>query len=288
MRAHIRPTREDGWWRWILSGPWQPKYADQIRRRGPLALELNEAWGFVGDNLDFLGDVPELLELQVIHHHLLDDRGVEHCSNLRSLDLNTYSDTSPDFSRFRQLESCSIEWRGAASSLLEVQTLHRLAIQNPPWPDLYPFQALAGLVSLTLGNARRLRSLAGAKSLRSLESLVVYLAPRLASLAGIEELGSLVNLELEDCRTVNSLEPAGDLRRIRSIHFTGRGMVDNLDPLQNLNNLEELWLGGTKVADGRLTPLLNLPALREVRFRNRPEYDISSEALTAELATRTR
>lgn len=280
---------DDGWERWVLNGFWRSEYADQIRDSGLLALELNEVRGFEGYDLGFLSDIPELLELWVVHHHLDDDSGISQCPKLRRLNLNTYSTTSPEFERFTQLEDCYLEWRPAATSLLSVQTLRRLQVQNPPWSDLGPLQELTGLVHLVFGNARRLVAVDGIESMRSIESLTVRRATKLPSLAGIESLGSLRRLEVNSCRKVSSLEPVRPLQQLQYLHVAEGGSLDSLQPIKELVNLQELWFyGSTNVADGRVKFLVDLPALREVRFQDRRHYDAKRDAIKTVLQSRSR
>jgi len=51
------------------------------------------------------------------------------------------------------------------------------------------------------------------------------------------------------------------------------GTIESFKPLGRLHRLEELHAWGTTVvADGDLTPVAQLPMLREVRMRNRRHY----------------
>lgn len=278
---------DDRWERWVLRGLWLPEYADHIRRSGLLALELNEVRGFQGYELGFLRDIPELQELWIVHHHLDDDSGVTHCVNLRKLVLNTYSRTSPEFGQLTQLQDCYIEWRPAATSLLQVETLHRLHVQNPPWEDLRALQASRGLVDLRFGSARRFTSMDGVESMRSLESFKVHGASKLSSLTGIESLDSLRSLEVNSCRKVCSLEPVRPLRRLQYLHLSEGGHIDSLLPIKGMLDLQELWFyGSTNVVDGRVKFLADMPSLREVRFQNRRHYDAKRDTIDAVLHSR--
>lgn len=273
--------------RWVLHGAWQAEYAARIRRSGILALEINPARGFVGEDLEFLKDIPELEILEVIDHHLVDDTGVGHCETLQRLVLNTYAKTSPDFSRLSQLTDLYIEWRQAASAVYDQVQYKRLRIQSFPETDLSALRALTGLTRLAVADARGLASLTGLERLARLEFLGVYRAPKLRSLKGVEALHRLLALEIQQCRDVDSLDSIAGLTTLRRLLFAENGTIPTLAPLAEMRQLEEFhFYGSSKVKDGAIRQLLDLPNLRKVSLQNRRHYDISARGLEEILGRR--
>lgn len=268
----------DGHNKWVMHGPWRPGHAQLMRESGVFSLELNETKGFVGDDLDFLVEVPELRELEVIHHHLKDDSGVTHCKSLRRLVLNTYARSSPDFAQLKDLEDCYLEWREAAQSIYRSPQVKRLRIQSYPEVDLTTLALLDRLTALSIGAASKLRDLTGIMELRRLEFLGLYAARRLYTLEGIESLHRLEVLEIQECKRVASLEPVRELTELRRLLFAESGPIPSLAPLDRLPRLEEfLFYGSTRVDDGLIRRLLELQLLRKVAYQNRSHYDISRE-----------
>jgi internalin A len=72
---------------------------------------------------------------------------------------------------------------------------------------------------------------------------------------------------------LTSLASVEPLRHLRFLSFSQSGDLDSLSPLSNLTELRELYAWGTtRVLDGDLSPLFELPALYDVRMRDRRNY----------------
>jgi hypothetical protein len=82
-----------------------------------------------------------------------------------------------------------------------------------------------------------------------------------------------VELSLEECRSLGALDEIEPLGNLRVLNVGDCGPIESVAPLAGLKHLEYVsaW-GTTQVLDGDLTPLIRLPALREVRMRDRREY----------------
>src|SRR5262249_47227211 len=94
-------------------------------------------------------------------------------------------------------------------------------------------------------------------------------------------LGSLGLLGLQAARDLSPLAGLSGLRRLEvsraGIEESDLVRPDSLRPLAGLDQLEELVLDGAVVADGDLSPLVGLPALRRLRLYAPP----AGPALTA-------
>jgi internalin A len=108
----------------------------------------------------------------------------------------------------------------------------------------------------------------------------------LRDISDLESLaGSLRDLEFEACPALDSLDEIGSLHNLQFFGFSDCGDVESLAPIAALRQLEELhaW-GSTRVLDGDLSPLANLPRLRDVRMRSRRNYRPSVPGVMAALS----
>ena len=126
---------------------------------------------------------------------------------------------------------------------------------------------------LELYEPAQLKSLAGVEEFHSLAGLHVFLAPDLKDIAPIKTATGLLEFELEGCPRVEFLDPLTGLGDLRFVSVSDCGTIESFRPLGHLHRLEELHAWGTTVvSDGDLTPVAQLPMLREVRMRNRRHY----------------
>src|SRR5262249_47587656 len=92
----------------------------------------------------------------------------------------------------------------------------------------------------------------------------------LSALAALTGLRSLRMLGLQAARDLSPLAGLTGLRRLEvsraGIEESDLVRPDSLRPLAGLDQLEELLLDGAVVADGDLSPLVGLPALRRLRL----------------------
>jgi hypothetical protein len=120
-------------------------------------------------------------------------------------------------------------------------------------------------LSVRHADANDLQFLAG---LATLETLTVWQCPKLMRLDGVERLTRLTALYLNDLGAIESLAPLAALTGLRILALTGgiwktQGLP-SLVPLRALSRLEQLHLRSTKVVDGDLRPLADLPQLNRL------------------------
>ncbi len=142
-----------------LSGPWRPEFAKRFASGEYVALEVNDSKGFVGEDLEFLAEVPSLRELHVISG-LTSDAGVRHCRNLNTLTLTTASVDPVDFKGFTELREVFLSDLKGKESILELQELRSLYSYNFPsrtWRTFVHLRPCDASVSVQLGDFRRSR-----------------------------------------------------------------------------------------------------------------------------------
>lgn len=259
-----------------LRGPWRSEYVSYFERDDYVALELNDEFGFVAEDLEFLAEVPSLRELVVVSG-VASDRGLRHCTGLTHLSLTTASTDFVDFTGFAQLKQAYLGEIAGKESVFRVTQLESLYVYGYPAQDLRPLDQLAMLRRLQLGPARRLAALDGLERLSALRFLGVYRAPRLHNIDSVVSAASLDELELYGCRGLSDVSAIGNLRSLRRLLLIDCGQIASLGPLRRCPKLETLlFYGSTNVEDGKLSVLDNL---REVSFQNRRHYDRRRESL---------
>jgi hypothetical protein len=268
--------------RMVVRGPWSATTLDAARSCAIKELELNHAKGWVGEDLRFLSGLSDILEsFTIIDFAINDVAYINDLALLRFLDVNTYCKTELRFSQLPRLEECSLEWRPKARSLYEHRALKRLFLNK--WndgSDLARFSGMTQLESLRLCSPTRLESLAGIDTLTRLNRLELALASRLTSLAGVEKLADMQCLEIHSCRKIGDISHVASLRRLGGLSIINCGDIKSIRPLRGLLKLEKvLFYESTNVIDGDLSPLKELPHLKQVAFMERPHYSLTRQDL---------
>lgn len=187
----------------ILKGAWSDEIGSYMRNNKILALRLTDSFGFKGDDLSFLPELPFLRSLELYYWEAKGIRVIESVPQLEVLGLQTKSTQKIDFSAFSNLRVALITWSSGLGSLLEVASIETLNIKNYPHKNLEPITSMVGLKQLYL-TSRKLESLTGIEQLGSLELLDLYNCPILASTTGTEQHPKLKTIKLEACNRVSA------------------------------------------------------------------------------------
>lgn len=167
-----------------------------------------------------------------------------------------------------------------AESLFLCTRLERLALSR--YSGRFTRELFANLKSLKVLflSAVQLGDLTPLQELSKLEALTVAAAKGLQSLGGIEAMHRLRSLTIESSRGLGSLQPIGDLVDIKRLWLHNCGPINTLKPLEKLIQLREVTLSGnTKVIDGDLSVLRELPQLKTVCVVDQPHYRPRAEAV---------
>ncbi|GAA0973571.1 hypothetical protein ENKNEFLB_00465 [Nocardioides aquaticus] len=259
----------------VLQGRWTPAAAEPFTSGRAQRLVVNHALGADEPDLGFLEGLP-VRELVVLDRRVRSLKPVEALgANLSKLSVTTHPSAVLDLGRLPGLLELAAEWsqvRGSWASA-SASGLLRAALRGYTAADLIPLGAAPGLVQVDLKDRPRLESLRGASALPALRRLAVVGAAALTDIDDLRTLGRLEELELEACRGVGALDAVADCRALTRFNASDCGDVASLRPLRDLARLRHLRLyGTTRVLDGDLSVLADLPVLEDLRMRSRREY----------------
>lgn len=267
----------------VLSSAWRGEMLQYILDSGATGIELNHARGWSDDNVEFLYQLPGLVSCAVIDWKIDDVSPVNALRNLERLKIFTYCKTQIEFQHFEKLKSCAIEWRAGAASLFSCSTLVSLFINRYRAHSAHLIGQLQSLNSLSILNSP-LSSIAGLGQLSLLKELQLANLSKLQSLTGLSGLSNLQELSVNGCRKLRALEATCLPMNLRMLALDDCGTLESLEPLRALSQLKELrFTGDTNILDGKMEPLLELPNLRVVRFRNRKHYSATCEQVSNRL-----
>jgi internalin A len=245
----------------VLEGGWRDEYARTISEQGLEVLSIRE------DDLSFLAQLPRLRGLVLNAGGVRDLGPVQELHGLETLTLNTPAKPrlDLDFTAFGSLRTLRMYWNPGFASVFGCATLESLFVFGPPDADLTRFGTLPRLRRLELSQGRRLTSTAGVGG--NVRFLGLYQQGALSALA---ELPALDVLAIEGCKQLGELVTVPTLR---SLKVANCGDIASLAPMRGLERLEEFFAWeSTRVLDGDLSVLLELPRLRTIGMRDRREY----------------
>ncbi|MDA0161090.1 hypothetical protein OM076_12495 [Solirubrobacter ginsenosidimutans] len=249
----------------VLEGGWRDEYANVIEAHDLAALSIMVR----GGDLSFLARLPALRGLVLNAGEVRDLGPVSQLRGLETLTLNTVSKPRMelDFTAFPHLRTLRMYFNAGFESVFACTSLESLFVFGPPDPDLTRFGALPALRRLELSQGRKVTSTAGVGA--NVEFLGLYMQGALEALDGLP--AGLTVLAIEGAKKLEAL-PALPSRLTR-LKVANCGDIASLAPLRGLDQLEEFFAWeSTKVLDGDLSVLLELPRLRSIGLRDRREY----------------
>ncbi|MGI8924506.1 MAG: hypothetical protein ACR2HJ_10805 [Fimbriimonadales bacterium] len=129
--ANFEIAKEDGDRRLRVLDYWTPAMAVVMKRERLIYLELNGAWGFRGDSIDFLGEIGLLEGLTVLTTRVKDDRIVERLHDLSDLHLVTGASHPLNFALLSNLRRLSLgQWKERFASLFESKSITKLSLMS--------------------------------------------------------------------------------------------------------------------------------------------------------------
>jgi Leucine-rich repeat (LRR) protein len=223
-----------------------------------------------------LEEVPALAKLSLWELKLPDCRLLASHASLRDLTLGDIKSLSSlDGLEAIPLESLYLGGHSRLTSLnaIQAQSLRSLTVDGSPIRDAAEgIGAMRSLETLHLertGPFASLEPIAGLTALRTLHLSDLTISSAEASIESLETLQHLRSLELiggtKKLHNLTHLERLGALHELELVHVhRGPPVVPSIEWVRALQQLRVFRLQGTRILDGDLPPLLDLPRLEDV------------------------
>jgi internalin A len=269
----------------VVTGPWSREAADLLKLGEVNGLDLNYAKGFCESDLEFFEEWP-LRRLHVLDRKLADLDPIRRVApSLKEFSVQAGPEARMDFIAMPILRSLVGYWWQIRPLLENVESLRTLITFDFDEVSLLPLIDQPSLEKLTLKAAPRIENLQGLNAFASLSFLGIHLTRKFTDIS--EFSGShpvLQELKFEYCSQFSSLVPLQGLTGLRRLMISDCKKIDSLKPLAGLSKLEAFMAWGTtRIIDGDLSVLCELPELKELRMQSRKEYRPSLEEVKQRL-----
>jgi len=237
-----------------------------------VSLELNDLLGCKASDIAFLNDFDFVKRINILNDYIDDLSPIHHLKNLETLIIQSNCKTKIDFTAFPKLKDLRTGWRKNSPTLYEATQLEALSLSSfsPKEKDLSLLKKLVNLRKLNISSSA-IYSLAGIENLQKLEKLELYYLRNLENLENIKLLPDLKELCIESCKKAD-LKPIADLQQIEKLKLVKTTDIESVSLFSKLKNLQTLILGETKIIDGNLSPMFELPRLKTFKGRHYKHY----------------
>ncbi|MBD1592250.1 hypothetical protein HC744_09445 [Arthrobacter sp. S1_S22] len=266
----------------VVKGPWTSLCQDVVTSGAVDGLVLNTAHGFAAPDLEFLESWP-LARLKILARHIADLSPIYRLSeSLTDLDVLTAPSTALDLSELPHIASLGADWEQVSKTLSGLEHLKALFLRHFNPTDLRSLGVHPELESVRLKDRPKLVSLDGLEDLTHLKELGIFLATKLQDISALSSMSApLSRLELVACKGISEIGPLQGLKALKFLNLSECGAIQSIRPLAYLEGLEEFHAyGSTRVSDGDLAPLLQLPNLRALSLQSRKFYVPSRQAIS--------
>lgn len=270
---------------YVLTDSWQPRYEEVMVREGVHYLRLNRTLGARYENLEFLRALGFLRGVEIYDWDVKELTPLLALPQLELLGLQCQFKNIDFAAHFPRLQLASFIWRPGSESFLTCRTLALLFVEGYPFEDLTPLSKLGALRRLHV-NSRQLVRASGAEQLPELKHLTFAFCPALSDIEDLARCQAIEVLEFNCCKKLAELSPLSSLKRLRRLLIENGAQIASIKPLRHDEALEEVYLPGTKIGDGDLRPLLDLPNLRRVAFPKSRKHSHTMDQINAALARR--
>jgi hypothetical protein len=207
-------------------------------------------------------------------------------TSLRDLSIEPAPNVRLDLERLPRLTHLGSTWSAVSRTIsaLDLETLFLIGYREH---DLAALRSNARLTELKIKGAWSLQTLDGLPDETALRTVLVALAPRLHNANGIRAAAAtLTDLMFDACRKIQRIDFVTECSELRDFGIPDCGRVDSLKPIHACRGLRRLWAwGDTRIEDGDLQPLMELPCLEQVALASRRHYRPSVAEIEARLDT---
>jgi Leucine-rich repeat (LRR) protein len=233
-------------------------------------INISRGWGG-GADYSFLSKLVTIKALSMIVGESKNLSSIEKMIALESIDLTVNGKEFINFKELRNLKKCFISWWPKAASIFELSTLEELYVDNLKLKNYTNFIIQSKANKLTIGNSQ-IDNLNFLKDQQNLTVLNLFNCKKITNFSIISSCSKLKKIDLSGCH-LKDLSFIEELKNLEVLIFADTGEIESLKAITNLKALKAIWFSGkTKILDGDLSPLTQLPMLSMVSFNHRQHY----------------
>lgn len=235
----------------------------RLHKKRPSLVIVGDKGNWSSADLGFLANCTFIKELRVVGQFVDGIEPIGQLRGLRELILHTWAKCPVDFSGLQNLVRARIEWSARFSGLDSCKELQCLWLYCASDDTIKQVGHLRNLEDLEIVNSRA-KSFAGLFELQFLRRLRLALVPtfQVSDFRNLRKLRRLVDLEIEACQHATDLASIASCRQLRRLALEDCKNITSLKPLCRLRSLRELYIGGSRVQDNNLKPVLEIKSLR--------------------------
>lgn len=286
--SFVIETGYDGGKDLVVTGEWTSEAQQALEAGLADRLVLNYARGFWPQPLDFLRGLP-LRKLVLLDRSVTDLHAIYSLApTLTELRVQSDQKATIELERLPMLRTLAASWPQIQGSIAYAPQLEDLSVPSYAEPDLSALTVLPALASLVMKQRPRLCSLAGLEALPRLRHLGVHMARELDDVSALSLTTSrLETLQITASKGLTEVSPIASATALQFLELSEGGELPSALPFAGLRKLKRLYLfGSTKISDGDLNPILELPELRDFRIMNRRHYTPSNDEVQAAIQRR--
>lgn len=258
----------------MLTGDWKDRYRRIFEDGQAIGIRLSFGVGWRGDDVEFLKSLPGLRSVEIYNWRITDLSPLCLHDELEHIGLECRFGKF-DFAQFQNLSHCGVKWRLSARTLLDCEKLVHLNVSGYPYEDLSSLHRQSNLQRLHI-QSRKLTSLCGVDDLPHLQELTFAYCPFLTDISSLQHAKEIRRLEFLSCKGIEDIKVAGALDHLEILSIENGDQVLSVKPLSGCSALRELYLIGTGVVDGDLSPLLEIDNLEKVAVADRRHHSHTS------------
>jgi len=261
----------------IIKSEWREHYAKLLSDNNVIDIELNDAKGWNGKNIDFLNKFRNIISLTLIDLTIESIDAINNLNELRYLTLITYSKTKINFNNLPKLKALDFEYIKGSTSLFDLKYIEDLSLNRFNDRDFSSISKMNSLKALSMMNSR-INNIKGICDLNNLISLSLINLSKITDGSCLSNLANLDQITLHRCKKINNISFLLSMKSVQKIHIIDMGSIDSINGIEKLANLREfLFYESTNIIDGNIRGLMQLPLLEKVAFQNRSHYSHKRE-----------
>ncbi len=242
--------------------------------------------GYDKNNIDFLSEHTYVKGVILLDAKTVDISALSYLKDLEFLSIDDNTQLF-EFNQFPHLRGLCGDWYSKLNLMtlpdsLELLHLHKYKPKSKALTELPELNNLNELIIIESS----IHSLDGIEIFRNLRRIELAYLRVLENIAAIEKLhdANLEVIECENCPRIDDYEPLGKIRSLKTLYLHSCKEIKSISFIKNLISLKQFRFMQTKITDGDLSPLFELPRLEGTAFTRAKHYSHTIKQIEEHLA----